>query len=292
MIMLNMVFKTGQMFKILLLCFLTFKAVEGVQITTNVSTKVDAAVHLIHTADIMNYTTDVNKYNLDLSGITSLVFKIKSCSDAHVLLSSSGVRNSSEPLYEIYIGYHNNESYITYCEDNPPAYGSNNSIVFSTENILNCTVYLPFWVSWSDKDIKLGTGKFVGDNVLGNLTITHNFEVKSIGVFTDHLRLGNWIIQLEVSDKFAGYFDSCIMNNTKSDMVVVDDINCSKMSCGASCGMSKTCMGYNFNSAINRCELLWFVSDVVTDIPHHTEAGWRFYSKCFNRKSACLGCYF
>ncbi|VDI07989.1 Hypothetical predicted protein [Mytilus galloprovincialis] len=96
----------------------------------------------------------------------------------------------------------------------------------------------------------------------------------------------------DIVDNFTGYFDSCSMDNTKSDMVVIDDIKCSEMRCTTSCGMSKTCMGYNFNSAMNRCELLWFGSDVVTDIPHHIEAGWRFYSKCYNGKTACLGCYF
>ena len=35
-----------------------------------------------------------------------------------------------------------------------------------------------------------------------------------------------------------------------------------------------------------------FDSNVVTDIPNHIEAGWRFYTKCYNGKSACLGCCF
>ncbi|XP_076115738.1 uncharacterized protein LOC143083365 [Mytilus galloprovincialis] len=292
MYMLNMVFKTEQMFEILLLFFLTSKA-GGVQITTNVSTKVDGDyVNAVNTADIMDYTIDINRYNLGLSGITSLVFKIKACRWAHVLLSSSDVRNSSEPLYEIIIGYDNILSFIVYRTNDSLHPESRKYEHFYTRYILNCTVYIPFWISWAGGEIKLGTGVVVGEHVLGNLTNTDQFEVRSIGVFTDFYTLGNWTIQLEVSDKFSGYFDSCSMDNTKSDMVVVGDITCSEMRCATSCGMSKTCMGYNFNSAMNRCELLWFRSDVVTDIPHHIEAGWRFYSKCFNGKTACLGCYF
>ncbi|VDI67024.1 Hypothetical predicted protein, partial [Mytilus galloprovincialis] len=110
---------------------------------------------------------------------------------------------------------------------------------------------IPVWISWEDGEIKLGTGVVVGEHVLGNLTNTDHFEVRSIGVFTDRGIIGNWTIQLEVSDKFSGYFDSCSMDNTKSDMVVVGDITCSEMRCATSCGMSKTCMGYNFNSAMN-----------------------------------------
>ncbi|CAC5362839.1 unnamed protein product [Mytilus coruscus] len=260
--------------------------IEGLQITTNVSTQVSGTVESWHTPDIMNYTNDVNRYNLDLSGITSLMIKLKACHSAHVLLSNSVVRNSSKPLYEIIISYFYDTSYIVY-----RAEGSLDTD-FSTPDILNCTVYLPFWIRWADGDIKLGTGIVVGDHVLGNFKNADHFVVRSIGVLTDRGSLGKWNIKIEVSDKFAGYFDSCSMSNTKSDVVVVDDIKCSGIRCATSCGLSKTCMGFNFNSARNRCELLSFGSNVVTDIPHHIEAGWRFYSKCYNEKTACLGCYF
>ncbi|XP_063418874.1 uncharacterized protein LOC134701669 [Mytilus trossulus] len=261
-----------------------------VQITTNLST--NGNVDSMHPADIMNYTIDVNRYSLDLNGITSLVLEINTCTWARVLLSSSGVRNSSEPFYDI-VFINNNFDYfflyIAYRTDDSEKYKYKR---FVHQIEMNCTMYLPFWISWAGGDIIFGTGINVSANVLGNVTNTNNFEVRSIGVFTHGHEERNWKIQIEVSDKFAGYFDSCSMDNTKSDMVVVGEIKCSEMRCATSCGMSKTCMGYNFNSAMNRCELLWFGSDVVTDIPHHTEAGWKFYSKCFNGKTACLGCYF
>ncbi|XP_063416192.1 uncharacterized protein LOC134697835 [Mytilus trossulus] len=267
-----------------------FNPNKSVHITTNVSTKVNDYVDALGTADIMNYAIDISRCNLDLSGITSLMFEIKACDNGHVLLSNSYVRDSSKPLYEILIGEDNYYSVIFYRTDDslePGSYIFNQS---NTYNILNCNVYLPFWISWADGDIKLGTGILVDENVLVSFMNPHHFEVRSIGVFTSHYKLGIWTIQVEVSDKFTGYFDSCSMENTKSDMVVVDAIKCSAMRCATSCGMSKTCMGYNFNSAMNRCELLSFESNVVTDIPNHLEAGWRFYSKCNNGKTACLGC--
>ncbi|CAG2184807.1 unnamed protein product [Mytilus edulis] len=240
----------------------------------------------------MNYAIDISRCNLDLSGITSLLFELKACANGHVLLSNSDVKKSSKPLYEILIGDSNYYSVIAYRTDDslePGSYIYNES---NTPHILNCTVYLPFWISWADGDIRLGTGILVDKNVLVSFMNPHHFEVRSIGVLTSHYKLGNWAIQVEVSDKFTGYFDSCSMDNTKSDMVVVGAIKCSAMRCATSCGMSKTCMGYNFNSAMNRCELLSFNSNVVTDIPNHIEAGWRFYSKCYKGKSACLGCCF
>ncbi|CAC5411848.1 unnamed protein product [Mytilus coruscus] len=235
----------------------------------------------------MNYTTGINRYNLDLSGITSFGFELKACHDAHVLLSNSDIRNSSNPLYEIIIGYYNYFSLIVYRADAVRDDGSWNFTEIETENILNCNVYLPFWICWADGDVKLGTGFVVGENVVGNLTNTHHFEVRSIHVLTDRDVLGEWDIQVEVYFKI-----NCSMDITKSELVVVDGMKCSEMMCATSCGLSKACMGYNFNNAMNRCKLLSFESNVVTDVPHHIEAGWRFYSKCYNGKTACLGCYF
>lgn len=156
----------------------------------------------------MNYTFDGNRYNLDLSGITALVFEIKACTWSHVLLSSSSVRNSSEPLYEIvFINFMDvYRLYIIYC-----SYGSLDSRKCNIEPFvhqikMNCTMYLPFWISWAGGDIRVGTGIDVSANVLGNFTNTDNFDVRSIGIFTEGSRLGNWIIQIEGNFKLCTSF--------------------------------------------------------------------------------------
>ncbi|CAG2200270.1 unnamed protein product [Mytilus edulis] len=129
---------------------------EGVYITTIVTTKVNDQVGSWGTADVMDYTIDVNKYNLDLSGITSLVFELKRCGRAHVLLSSSDVRNSAKPLYEFDIGNKDYSTYIIYRSDDSLDPESRNYVNFLTPNIYDCTVYLPFWISWAEGEIKLG----------------------------------------------------------------------------------------------------------------------------------------
>ncbi|CAG2206830.1 unnamed protein product [Mytilus edulis] len=93
----------------------------------------------------MNYTIDVNRYNLDLSGITSFVFEIKTCSRAHVLLSSSGVRNSSEPLYEIIFYKFEFEDYRLYICYRTKSQNCNYE-TFHHQIEMNCTMYLPFWI--------------------------------------------------------------------------------------------------------------------------------------------------
>ncbi|CAC5365811.1 unnamed protein product [Mytilus coruscus] len=167
----------------------------GVLITTNVSTQVSGYRDAQKDSDIMNYTFDINKYNLDLSGITSLLFVLKTCDNAHVLLSNSDVRNSSKPLYDIIIG--DTISVIVYRVNDSGYHESMHYKIFPTPNILNCTVYLPFWISWEVGDVKLGKGLVVGENVFGNWTNSHHFNVRSIGVLTDVSTLGKWQIQVE-----------------------------------------------------------------------------------------------
>ncbi|CAG2205172.1 unnamed protein product [Mytilus edulis] len=179
--------------------------VEGVHITTTVSTQVNGKVGSWFTPDVMDLTIDVNRYKLDLSGITSLVFKLKRCGRAHVLLSSSDFRISSEPMYEIDIGFDIYETYIIYRADDSLDSDSRIFSKFLTPNIFNCTVYLPFWISWADGDIKLGTGIVVDENVLGYLTNAPQFEVKAIGVLTSYGMLGSWRIQFEGTGDIIKY---------------------------------------------------------------------------------------
>lgn len=76
------------------------------QILTNLSTQVNGSVG---TDGIMDYPPHINNYNVDLGNIMSLLFDIKACKHAHVLLSNSYVRYSSEPLYRIIIKYDKND---------------------------------------------------------------------------------------------------------------------------------------------------------------------------------------
>ncbi|CAC5396783.1 unnamed protein product [Mytilus coruscus] len=280
-----------QWFETLFVCLLVSKA-SGIQIEANALTKVNGSVFVEFTPNMMTKTIDINRYNLELGGTTSLVFEVKACRNGHVLLSNYGVQNSSKPLYDILLGHNFDRSFIAYRADDSSDQASGHYSEFNTPKILNCNVFLPFWISWAGEFIKFGKGFTVGENTVGNYVHINHFEVRKIGVLTSHGQLGEWKVQLEVSDKFAGYFDSCYMNDTKADMVVVNDMQCSEIRCATLCGLLKSCMGYNFNSSMNRCELLSFGSDVVTDIPNHSEGGWRFYSKCYNGKTACLGCYF
>ncbi|CAC5389073.1 unnamed protein product [Mytilus coruscus] len=262
--------------EILMLCLHVFTT-RGVHIMNTLSTPNSGnGISSRRTHDIMKYSTDINKYNLDLSVITSLMYEVKACKDAFVLLSNSDVKNSSKPLYEIQFGNNfNRKSRILYRINDSLDAGSRYMQFINSRNILNCNVYLPFWISWAGGKITYGTGLVVAENTLDSWINTNQFAVNGIEVYTSFSETGDWKIHIE--DKFAGRFDSCSMVNNKADMVVVDDIQCSShIECATHCGVFQICMGYNFNIASNRCEILSFGSEVVIDIPHHTEAGWKY----------------
>ena len=81
-----------------------------------------------------------------------LTFKVKSCNDAHILLSNA-VQDLSNNAYEIVIGgYENSLSAIR-----RGSLGAN-VVEASTPNIMNCDTFLPFWVRWQNKTLEVGSG--------------------------------------------------------------------------------------------------------------------------------------
>ncbi|ELU12990.1 hypothetical protein CAPTEDRAFT_64072, partial [Capitella teleta] len=81
-----------------------------------------------------------------------LYFLVKSCKDVHIMLSGSigDIQNA----YEIEIGGNTNQ--ITDIR-----FGSMGNILVQVDTpfICNCDEYQPFWVSWEDKKIEVGTGE-------------------------------------------------------------------------------------------------------------------------------------
>lgn len=146
----------------------------------------------------MKYSTDINKYNLDLSGITSIMYEVKACKDAFVLLSNSDVKNSTNPLYEIQFGnFLNSRSRILYRINDSLDAGSRYMQYKNTPNILNCNMYLPFWISWAGGKITYGTGLVVAENTLDSWISTNQFAVRGIEVYTSFSETGDWNIHLE-----------------------------------------------------------------------------------------------
>lgn len=173
--------------------------IVGIHIVNNVLTEDRGYMKASLIADIMKYTIDINKYNLDLKGIT-LAFEVKSCTSVHILLSSSDVQNSSLPLYEIRLGGWNNmKSHLLYRADDSLTDESMHLTTVDTPNILSCTVYMPFWISYIGEHVGYGIGLLDGENVLSNVINANKVEVRSVGVLVsyNYNKPAEWKIYLE-----------------------------------------------------------------------------------------------
>ena len=60
----------------------------------------------------------------------------------------------------------------------------------------------------------------------------------------------------------------------------------SSCECGIHCNVNDDCLGYNFNSKWNECELV----DGNQLIKTNKNQDWRFIAKCLQGKDACIQC--
>ena len=78
---------------------------------------------------------------------------MRTCDNAHLLLSSSLMDTSSLSSYEIVFGGYEN----TYTDIRRGAHGP--AIAQSyTPNIMNCDEFLPFWARWGNNILEIGSG--------------------------------------------------------------------------------------------------------------------------------------
>ena len=144
----------------------------------------------IHTGTTLNFI------NLDTYGISGktqddITFSVMTCQDAKLAL----VPTSDFPslMYDVTIGgWHNSISVIrTELENNANIVDSHYE-----PNIVSCTEFRDFWVSWTDNNIKCGKGRVVGEELLVDYyDLSQAYEVKFIGISTGWGSSGTWIFQ-------------------------------------------------------------------------------------------------
>ncbi|XP_071138508.1 uncharacterized protein [Mytilus edulis] len=133
----------------------------------------------------MQYEVNINKYDLDLSGITTLTFEVKACQDATIVMSNSDDGNSSMPMYQfIFCGWENEKSAIR---------KQDQGVEVNTLGVCKCDEYRSFWISG---DLRIGKGLNVGINVIAEWTDPDPFTIRSIGIYTWG-GTGEWKVQLE-----------------------------------------------------------------------------------------------
>ncbi|XP_061194496.1 macrophage mannose receptor 1-like [Saccostrea echinata] len=123
---------------------------------------------------------------IDVSGHFSFTFDVMACNDAHIALSRD--KNDNAYTYEIVIGgWSDSQSVIRDCKQ-----CAHMDTAAHQNHPVNCTQYLPFWISWTNNVIKVGKGHDIGKNrfLIWNDTAPH--DVNFVAVATGFGATGKW----------------------------------------------------------------------------------------------------
>ncbi len=128
---------------------------------------------------------------LDLSSRRHIRFTLKAGNDASLLFSERHANtidyDNDFDYAEIYIGGSgNSETVITI----GTMAGMDGSV--NTPNILDGTVFNPFWVSWDSGEIKLGHGFVIGENVITEKPYPATTDIKYMALCNAWGSGGDW----------------------------------------------------------------------------------------------------
>lgn len=135
--------------------------------------------------------------------ISSLVFSIKACSDASLILSS--YTGDTTQGYEILIGW--NQNLDTIIRELPE-----NEIKESTPGVLNCHNLHNFWIYWDSGVVQVGKGSVVLSESLVRMTRATNHVLNALSFKTATGITGSWeIFTTEYGKQNKNYF--CLSKN-------------------------------------------------------------------------------
>ncbi|ELU12989.1 hypothetical protein CAPTEDRAFT_114549 [Capitella teleta] len=117
---------------------------------------------------------------------TSISFKVKTCADAHLALSTDPMDVSTN-TYEVIIGgWENTRSSIR------RGIGGDQLQTASTPDVLSCDELRLFWVSWQEGRIRAGQGNSLDHNILVEWVDPEPMGVGIISVTTGWGSTGEW----------------------------------------------------------------------------------------------------
>ena len=136
------------------------------------------------------------------------------CHDAHIALSRD--KNDNTNTYEIVIGsWLNRQSVIRGCKQ------CHHMHTAANQNYpLDCSQYRPFWVSWTDNVIKVGTGHDVSINrfLFWNVTSSPH-AVNYLAVATGFGSTGTWKFEISTNALRDDMFQTLMNGNFIIDIL-------------------------------------------------------------------------
>ncbi len=135
----------------------------------------------------------------------NVTFRVRARNDAHITLSRTK-GNWLTDSYELVIGGWNNErTVIRKCHQCNPI-----ATVF--HNPLDENYYLPFWISWGDDIIRIGSGNTVGDNEFLQWKDPDPHPINHVGISTGWGARGIWIFGAGVYKHKHLFYNNRLLN--------------------------------------------------------------------------------
>ena len=110
---------------------------------------------------VIYQTSYAYKYNqiwVPVNGLTSFVFRVRSCAEAHIALAQYFAIDDVN-AYEIIIGAYSNSKCVIRKSVN-----GTDTLQKDTYHALDCYQFRYFWVGWDKGVIELGIGPFAGQS--------------------------------------------------------------------------------------------------------------------------------
>lgn len=129
---------------------------------------------------------------IDMTQRTAITFEVQTCKDAYIgLFKYSPAPN--DIVSEIVLGAFNNK--ISEIRDKMQGH------VHSDYNwkVLDCVRKKPFWISWADGQIQVGTGKSVGTNRIMDWNTNLTLHVDVISVSSYYMSIATWLFDIGIT---------------------------------------------------------------------------------------------
>lgn len=148
----------------------------------------------------------LRQHGLHVTGQQSVYFKVKACDDAFISLFDD-IPTALFHMFEVHFGRTN---IVTYGN----AGGQQLKLTNASWSGLDCNSYVPLWVSWMNRTIKVGTGTKIAGSILISLTGIHfNANINNITVFSHNQ--ADWIFDFpaeEITGKLK--IEMCVIRNS------------------------------------------------------------------------------
>ncbi|KAK6173012.1 hypothetical protein SNE40_016552 [Patella caerulea] len=115
---------------------------------------------------------------------TNWIFFVKACKDGKIGLFSNTDANSA--IYEIVFGAGVNT--YTVVRKN------GNTMGFKYGRHLDCGTFRSFWINWAEKSISVGSGTFVGENILISKADPEQGPIHYLALSTHIDIIGYWML--------------------------------------------------------------------------------------------------